>query len=181
MPSRSRWPMAAPHSKVSVRYAGRGCSRSCRPPSNRPVHPIHPHAPGTSNPGACFSIAHRVAGGAHLPAVVGQNLELGEPAGGGANRIDVMLGRQQVRPHAVVVPLPEARVRGVGAEAGRDIPLAWQLCDRIEAHETEVDGSGAGSGNDVIASKRSEEHTSELQSPCNLVCRLLLEKKKKKK
>src|SRR3989454_8570252 len=29
--------------------------------------------------------------------------------------------------------------------------------------------------------QRSEEHTSELQSPCNLVCRLLLEKKKKKK
>src|SRR5256885_6513655 len=28
-------------------------------------------------------------------------------------------------------------------------------------------------------SSRSEEHTSELQSPCNLVCRLLLEKKKK--
>src|SRR5256885_15304388 len=28
--------------------------------------------------------------------------------------------------------------------------------------------------------KRSEEHTSELQSPCNLVCRLLLEKKKNK-
>src|SRR5205807_3718503 len=27
--------------------------------------------------------------------------------------------------------------------------------------------------------KRSEEHTSELQSPCNLVCRLLLEKKNK--
>src|SRR2546426_1947217 len=35
----------------------------------------------------------------------------------------------------------------------------------------------ADSGN----SPRSEEHTSELQSPCNLVCRLLLEKKKKKK
>src|SRR2546426_6820838 len=28
---------------------------------------------------------------------------------------------------------------------------------------------------------RSEEHTSELQSPCNLVCRLLLEKKKQNK
>src|SRR5256885_11961932 len=27
--------------------------------------------------------------------------------------------------------------------------------------------------------RRSEEHTSELQSPCNLVCRLLLDKKKK--
>src|SRR5256885_9843802 len=33
---------------------------------------------------------------------------------------------------------------------------------------------------DRRASARSEEHTSELQSPCNLVCRLLLEKKKKK-
>src|SRR2546426_9279554 len=31
----------------------------------------------------------------------------------------------------------------------------------------------------LIADERSEEHTSELQSPCNLVCRLLLEKKKK--
>src|SRR2546426_3415423 len=31
------------------------------------------------------------------------------------------------------------------------------------------------------AAVRSEEHTSELQSPCNLVCRLLLEKKKKTK
>src|SRR2546426_3799984 len=32
-----------------------------------------------------------------------------------------------------------------------------------------------------VVKPRSEEHTSELQSPCNLVCRLLLEKKKKKK
>src|SRR5256885_9569556 len=31
----------------------------------------------------------------------------------------------------------------------------------------------------MIVSPRSEEHTSELQSPCNLVCRLLLEKKNK--
>src|SRR5256885_12233239 len=31
------------------------------------------------------------------------------------------------------------------------------------------------------AAHRSEEHTSELQSPCNLVCRLLLEKKKKQR
>src|SRR5256885_2681719 len=32
----------------------------------------------------------------------------------------------------------------------------------------------------VLFGNRSEEHTSELQSPCNLVCRLLLEKKKSK-
>src|SRR5256885_10801464 len=31
----------------------------------------------------------------------------------------------------------------------------------------------------LMSDGRSEEHTSELQSPCNLVCRLLLEKKKK--
>src|SRR5256885_10946438 len=33
-------------------------------------------------------------------------------------------------------------------------------------------------GNALADAARSEEHTSELQSPCNLVCRLLLEKKK---
>src|SRR5256885_3473388 len=32
----------------------------------------------------------------------------------------------------------------------------------------------------IFLNCRSEEHTSELQSPCNLVCRLLLEKKKKR-
>src|SRR5256885_11252714 len=37
----------------------------------------------------------------------------------------------------------------------------------------------AKSGALVKNALRSEEHTSELQSPCNLVCRLLLEKKKK--
>src|SRR2546426_6945292 len=35
-----------------------------------------------------------------------------------------------------------------------------------------------GAHDPVDAHLRSEEHTSELQSPCNLVCRLLLEKKK---
>src|SRR5256885_9949882 len=38
-------------------------------------------------------------------------------------------------------------------------------------------GAGAPLGGHRLAG-RSEEHTSELQSPCNLVCRLLLEKKK---
>src|SRR5688500_19563396 len=36
-----------------------------------------------------------------------------------------------------------------------------------------------GSGKAQPRTPRSEEHTSELQSPCNLVCRLLLEKTKK--
>ena len=41
-------------------------------------------------------------------------------------------------------------------------------------------GYRGGAGGAAGANGRSEEHTSELQSPCNLVCRLLLEKKKKK-
>src|SRR5688500_20139167 len=36
---------------------------------------------------------------------------------------------------------------------------------------------GCAAPGSVAAMSRSEEHTSELQSPCNLVCRLLLEKK----
>src|SRR2546426_6470114 len=36
----------------------------------------------------------------------------------------------------------------------------------------------SASGAEEFERPRSEEHTSELQSPCNLVCRLLLEKKK---
>src|SRR5688572_32595192 len=39
----------------------------------------------------------------------------------------------------------------------------------------------ARKGSPVLAISRSEEHTSELQSQSNLVCRLLLEKKKKQK
>src|SRR5688572_32215363 len=41
--------------------------------------------------------------------------------------------------------------------------------------------SGRLAGNCAFCGKRSEEHTSELQSQSNLVCRLLLEKKKNKK
>src|SRR5256885_2743689 len=45
----------------------------------------------------------------------------------------------------------------------------------------QVAGKGPAFPRIAAAASRSEEHTSELQSPCNLVCRLLLEKKKKKK
>src|SRR2546426_6069885 len=45
--------------------------------------------------------------------------------------------------------------------------------DKIPASSRSLPSSG------TMTHARSEEHTSELQSPCNLVCRLLLEKKKK--
>src|SRR5256885_13267696 len=38
--------------------------------------------------------------------------------------------------------------------------------------------AGFRTASGLLRAHRSEEHTSELQSPCNLVCRLLLEKKK---
>src|SRR5256885_13024225 len=41
------------------------------------------------------------------------------------------------------------------------------------------EGTTSRTGDQLSDALRSEEHTSELQSPCNLVCRLLLEKKKK--
>src|SRR5256885_5693345 len=53
------------------------------------------------------------------------------------------------------------RAGSVGKRPDTNSPNIWVRCSR------ERDA------------RRSEEHTSELQSPCNLVCRLLLEKKKK--
>src|SRR2546426_8420984 len=67
--------------------------------------------------------------------------------------------------------------------------LFRSLLARRGFRRTSCGGSGRRSpssvcvwGNSASAPRtvRSEEHTSELQSPCNLVCRLLLEKKKKK-
>src|SRR5256885_9414995 len=56
----------------------------------------------------------------------------------------------------------------------RDAVPAVRDCE--QAGHCDVQGRGSFGG----AAHRSEEHTSELQSPCNLVCRLLLEKKKHK-
>src|SRR2546426_8736668 len=59
------------------------------------------------------------------------------------------------------------------------LPLAGAV-PRVEFIDVSPPG-GETSMNSTRGTARSEEHTSELQSPCNLVCRLLLEKKKKKK
>src|SRR5256885_8696379 len=48
----------------------------------------------------------------------------------------------------------------------------------LRDHDQVREGVEHGLGIDPLQGDRSEEHTSELQSPCNLVCRLLLEKKK---
>src|SRR5438876_2574451 len=65
---------------------------------------------------------------------------------------------------------PRARLVAVGAAGER-------------AHRADIDAHPALFARELVAAvgNRSEEHTSELQSPVHLVCRLLLEKKKKKK
>src|SRR5256885_13014779 len=72
------------------------------------------------------------------------------------------------------------------ADAPRDlIAVEQRHADIEQRHFGQVPLGGlereapVGGAEDFVATQlRSEEHTSELQSPCNLVCRLLLEKKK---
>src|SRR2546426_9006094 len=70
-------------------------------------------------------------------------------------RMDAEVDRRDAGNHADAL----ARAAAAGDSPGRAGPVATRHIDQEE---------------------RSEEHTSELQSPCNLVCRLLLEKKKKR-
>src|SRR2546430_10607888 len=60
--------------------------------------------------------------------------------------------------------------------------LSWEVREGLAKHETSYDlpGSRREFETKSASLERSEEHTSELQSQSNLVCRLLLEKKKKK-
>src|SRR5256885_10913379 len=66
--------------------------------------------------------------------------------------------------------------------ARRALPWRGHCRDRPAVGQRRAQmGAGAGDvgprGRHCPRPHRSEEHTSELQSPCNLVCRLLLEKK----
>src|SRR5688500_19959859 len=67
------------------------------------------------------------------------------------------------------------RTRLVDLAARSRLPAAY-------GNRESAEGGGLMSyGPSFLDLHRSEEHTSELQSPCNLVCRLLLEKKKEHK
>src|SRR2546426_6497549 len=66
----------------------------------------------------------------------------------------------------------------VAREVG-DPRTAREAHRRADFLTQDLEGAGNAGGAVGGETPRSEEHTSELQSPCNLVCRLLLEKKKK--
>src|SRR4051812_49897524 len=69
---------------------------------------------------------------------------------------------------------------GVGTGAGVGHRRATERRQRVRARrDSEEDEAQRGEGGEGGDPARSEEHTSELQSHVNLVCRLLLEKKKK--
>src|SRR2546426_9376765 len=77
---------------------------------------------------------------------------------------------------------------GSGGRLGAGHPLLYGLHRDGSSYTATIRGLSAGTALATVLrfqmraafspKTRSEEHTSELQSPCNLVCRLLLEKKK---
>src|SRR5947199_3753583 len=69
-------------------------------------------------------------------------------------------------------------VRGRGRRGAVDLDAGHRLRGRVAGPVRT--GRGQGEVGDTTTKTRSEEHTSELQSLRHLVCRLLLEKKKKK-
>src|SRR5258708_26037721 len=104
------------------------------------------------------------------------------------NRLAAMLRKQFVDhgTHAQDFLGMQIDVRGLAAETGK--PGLMNKDARIGQSKAlfgcatgEQHGGDGGSLSDASGDDRSEEHTSELQSPDHLVCRLLLEKKKKKR
>src|SRR5256885_12043553 len=68
--------------------------------------------------------------------------------------------------------------RSFSAHAGKSELMRWLTGLNAPPRQTYLVHGEPSAAQALQKSIRSEEHTSELQSPCNLVCRLLLEKNK---
>src|SRR3989454_9479721 len=110
---------------------------------------------------------------------------LDERASGGAGREELDRQERGQAPEDVeVVPLDD-----IPNGCGDDDPTKILGGETGRRHCSPLEGVGVWlkpavsvprrSDRLLVVGSRSEEHTSELQSPCNLVCRLLLEKKKR--
>src|SRR5690348_18183657 len=94
-----------------------------------------------------------------------------------------LLRRCPLHAREAAVALDERADVGVGVRLGlsRCGGLGARLTPRFALHTASTAISTSVMGRRLTCATRSEEHTSELQSPVHLVCRLLLEKKKIKK
>src|SRR5207244_8530235 len=124
--------------------------------------------------------------GDETPRVRGLTLVRELLAGG----VDVRFGSDNVRdvfyPYGDADPLEAAWLAAISAHVNDEDALLAGISggrSRIEPGDTAdlvlVDAGSLGDARTRSAVSRSEEHTSELQSPDHLVCRLLLEKKNK--
>src|SRR2546426_8949844 len=92
--------------------------------------------------------------------------------------------RSTLFPYTTLFRSPRARVpAGTSASEVRSPTPRSSASARSISAPTRGSSQGAATASrlqrrELHLDHRSEEHTSELQSPCNLVCRLLLEKKK---
>src|SRR5256885_11609532 len=82
--------------------------------------------------------------------------------------------RSTLFPYTTLFRSEPQLVPDVGDEVRQRLVHSRQILAREAAPDR---GVGPHAEEHGIVFSRSEEHTSELQSPCNLVCRLLLEKK----
>src|SRR5256885_10257345 len=101
-----------------------------------------------------------------------------------------MIGARAARPSVmqrcllVLLTAFSVLILPLGGSAGR-LPAAelqpLEIASKTGVHvfAVELASTAEEQAKGLMFRRRSEEHTSELQSPCNLVCRLLLEKKKK--
>src|SRR5438132_10205734 len=96
---------------------------------------------------------------------------------GGELRQQALLRCQAQRKHAAQVILRIGQLRGWNRKGPQLVQFVENLCQRC-GHN--VVAYCRGHREKAVLAKRSEEHTSELQSHSDLVCRLLLEKKKRK-
>src|SRR2546426_6748547 len=81
--------------------------------------------------------------------------------------------RSTLFPYTTLFRSPDCRIFGKWVDGFLMVVAAHKTTRRlVEEAQNLTDPSK------LVGHHRSEEHTSELQSPCNLVCRLLLEKKK---
>src|SRR5690348_1325708 len=134
--------------------------------------PDQPAAPGGLHPETALICAGRPghAGGGPLtvPVVLASNFHASEPAAPGAGEDSRAYSRTDATPTWEALEAAVGQVEGGHAVA---------FSSGMAAIAAVLDLLPAGAR--IVAPARSEEHTSELQSPVHLVCRLLLEKKKK--